>query len=204
VNVQGSPEWFAERCAHATASCFADVMAVGKSGEAVTRRSYRMRIITERLTSKPTETYVNKHMERGTLLEPDARIAYELRTGNIVEQVGFIKHKTVEWCGCSLDGLIDDDGTLEIKSVLPHIQVATIYGNKMPSEHVAQVQGGLWITERQWCDFASYSPDLPGKLSLFVCRVERDDEYIEKLRVGVLAFLAEVAEQTQALLKLAA
>ncbi len=175
MNVQGSAEWLQERCAHATASCFADIMATIKVGEAATRRTYRMRTVTERLTGKPIPGFVSKDMERGTLQEPDARVAYELRTGNIVEQVGFIKHPKIEWCGCSLDGLIDDDGTLEIKSVLPHIQVATIYGAKLPPEHVHQVQGGLWISGRQWCDFASYSPDLPGKLSLFVCRVERDE-----------------------------
>lgn len=184
---QGTPEWHLARCGRATASEFASILA---KGEGKTRTKYLRRIVTERLTGKPTDTYHNAHMDRGQEQEPLARMAYEMLTDNVVEEVGFIAHPEM-MAGCSPDGLIGVDGGAEIKSVIPTVQTDTILGAKLPSEHRAQIQGCMWITGRKWWDFCSFSPDMPANLRLYVLRVERDKEYIENLQAEVLRFLAD-------------
>lgn len=185
--IQGSEEWLLARCGNATASEFASILA---KGQGKTRAAYLRRIIAERLTGKPCETYRNAHMERGTLQEPRARMAYEARTGNLVEEVGFIKHPELS-AGCSPDGLVDVDGGGEFKSVIPTVQLDTLLCGSYPPEHKAQVQGNLWITKRKWWDFASYCPDMPEPLRLYVYRVKRDEAYIEMLESEVRKFLRE-------------
>lgn len=185
---QHSPEWYAARCGRATASEFSSVLA---KGEGKTRLKYLRRIVAERLTGKAMETYSNAHMERGTEQEPFARMGYEAITGNIVHEVGFIPHPDL-MVGCSPDGLIGDDGGAEIKSVIPTVQIETILRGGFPPEHKAQIMGSLWITDRKWWDFCSYSPDMPPHLQLYVFRVERDEKYIENLQAEIRGFLADV------------
>lgn len=187
--LQGTPEWLAMRAGHATSSCFADVMA---EGQGKTRAKYLRRVLAERITGKPVETYHNGHMERGQDQEPLARMAYEARTGAMVEEVGFIPHPEIRWCGCSPDGLIGDDGGIEAKSVIPTVQIETILRGEYPPEHRPQVQGNLWVTGRAWWDFCSYCPDMPEHLQLYVFRVTPDLEYIAAMERKVRAFLAEV------------
>lgn len=199
---QGTLEWRAARAGHATASRFADVMAKVKLGEAKTRQDYRWELVTERLSGIPLEQYQSKAMRRGNELEPEARAAYEAETGVLVRKVGFLNHPEVQWCGASPDGLIDDDGGLEIKCPdNPVIHVQTIHGG-MPDEHRPQVQGGMWVTGRKWWDFVSYDPRMPEDLQLYVQRVKRDDAYIEKLAAEVGVFLGEVERQHAGLLLL--
>lgn len=185
---QGSDAWLKARCGHATASNFAAILA---KGEGKTRAAYLLQVAAECLTGMPTETFQNKHTDRGTLQEPYARMAYEERTGNIVEEVGFIAHKTLK-AGASPDGLIGKDGGAEIKSVIPTVQLETWRRGEMPSGHKAQVQGCLWICERDWWDFVSYSPGMPDHLKLFVKRQHRDEEYIKTLEASITVFLREV------------
>jgi YqaJ-like viral recombinase domain len=184
---QGSPEWLQARCGKVTASSFSDVISGGKG---ITRTKYLRRVVAEMLTGKPTETYSNNHMERGNEQEPFARMAYESKTGSLVEEVGFIPHATL-MAGCSPDGLVDADGGVEIKSVIPAVQIETILGGTFPSEHRAQIQGCMWITGRQWWDFCSFSPDMPEHLRLYIFRVKRDDEYIKALSIEVMAFITD-------------
>lgn len=186
--LQGTDAWALARCGHATASEFSSVLA---KGAGKTRWSYLRRVLAERLTGKPCETYHNAHMDRGIEQEAYARLAYEALTGNVVELAGFIKHPTL-MAGCSPDGLIDADGGAEIKSVIPVVQVDTITAGGYPPEHRAQVQGNLWITGRQWWDFVSYCPDMPERLRLYVYRVQRDEKYIADLEREVRGFLLEV------------
>src|SRR6185312_5544714 len=198
--IQGSEEWLEARLGRVTASCFSDVMA---RGQGITRLKYMRRIVAERLTGKPIESYFNRDMELGTELEPFARMEYESQTGNLVQEVGFIQHATL-LAGSSPDGLIDDDGGLEIKSVKPTVQIETIERGGYPYEHAAQVQGNLWILGRQWWDFVSYSPDMPEQLRLYIYRVERNEEYIQNLEAEVVKFLAEAEEMYQRLIRRAA
>lgn len=200
---QGSPEWLAARCGIATASGFSDILATIKSGEAAARRNYRARLVVERLTGKPVEYFQTAAMRQGTEREPAARSAYEAQTGAWVNEVGFCRHDVME-AGASPDGMIGDDGGLEIKcpELATHLAYLRMAG--MPPEYVAQVQGNLWITGRAWWDFASYSPDFPEGLQLSVRRVFRDDAYIKGLELAVGLFMAEVREEEAALRRLAA
>jgi len=188
MNEQGSEEWFADRLGHATASNFHKILA---KGQGKTRAAYLQQVVIERLTGQPTDGFSNSHTDRGTEQEPFARMAYEAETGNIVEEVGFIKLDG--WMiGCSPDGLIDDDGGAEIKSRIPSVQLETIKKGGYPSGVVAQTQGSMWVTGRQWWDYVSYSPDLPENLRLYIHRVERDDDYIKNLMAETRVFLTEV------------
>lgn len=193
--IQGSAEWLQARCGHVTSSEFAAVLA---KGQGKTRAAYLRRVVCEQLTGKPMETYRNAHMDRGTEQEPYARMEYEAATGNLVEEVGFVKHASL-MVGCSPDGLIDAAGGAEIKSVIPTVQLDTILSGNYPSEHRAQVQGSLWITGRAWWDFCSYSADMPESLRLYIFRVVRDEDYIAKLETEVTQFVRE-AEQMRDLL----
>lgn len=194
--IQGSPEWLQARCGNATASEFASILA---QGQRKMRTGYLGRLVAERLTGKPFEMYRNAHMDRGTEQEPFARMAYEARTGNLVELAPFIKHPTLA-AGCSPDGLIDANGGGEFKCVLPTVQLDTFLAGGYPSEHKAQVQGNLWITEREWWDFASYCPDYKAdRLRLYVHRVYRDEGYIKKLEAEVRGFLNEVDQMVELL-----
>ena len=194
--MQGSDSWFQERLGFCTASCFSDVLA---KGAGKTRAAYLKRVVAERLTGKRQEGFSNPHTERGTEQEPYARMAYEAETGNIVEEVGFIKHSSL-MAGCSPDGLTECGG-IEIKSVTPTVQIDTIESGKFPSTHKAQIMGAMWITGRGHWDYVSFSPDLPSNLRLYVYRVERDEEYIANLEAEVTRFLVEADELYETLLK---
>jgi hypothetical protein len=185
---QGEPEWFAARLGIPTASEFSTVMA---KGEGKTRRSYMLKLAGEILTGEPMESYSNPHMERGKEQEAEAREAYELMKDVDCQQVGFIRNGDK---GCSPDSLIGDAGGLEIKTALPHIQVERLLKGDLPSEHRAQVQGVMWVAERQWLDFVSYCPRLP----LLIVRVTRDDGYIATLAGAVKAFNEELASVVEA------
>lgn len=188
--LQGSEEWHAVKCGKASASEFDSILAKGKGKQ---RATYMRRIIAERLTGKPVETYRNAHMDRGTEQEPLARLAYEARTDNLVARVGFIQHDTL-LAGCSPDGLIGADGGAEIKSVISTVQVETMMRGVYPPEHVAQVQGNLWLAKRDWWDFVSYSQDMPAHLRVYIHRVHRDEKYITALEAEIRRFLDDVDE----------
>lgn len=180
---QGSPEWFECRRGIPTASRFKDVLA---KGQGLTRRKYLYTLAGEALTGDAAESFSNEHMERGHAMEDEARQQYAFQRDVDPERVGFMRRGGV---GCSPDSLIGVDGLLEIKTKLPHLHLEALESDRLPPEHVAQVQGQLWISGRQWCDFVSYWPKLP----LFWIRVPRDDSYIATLAVEVEAFNAELA-----------
>jgi hypothetical protein len=189
-SVQGSIGWLQERAGKITASCFSDVLA---KGTGKVRETYMRRLLGELLSGKPYVGYKNANMERGNEQEPFARMAYEAQTGNIVEEVGFIPHPLYDFAGGSPDGLIDEDGGIEIKSVMPHVQAITILDGGYPSAHKAQIQGCLWVTDRKWWDFVSFCPDMIAPhLRLYVFRVERDEAYIKALSDEVILFQAEL------------
>lgn len=183
---QSSPEWFACRAGIPTASEFSTVMASGRGGaESKTRRKYMLTLLGERITGACVDSYTNAHMERGKTMEAEARDLYAMVTDNEPKQVGFMRRFGA---GASPDSLIGDDGLLEIKTKLPHLQLECLLADKLPAEHVAQVQGQLWISGRSWVDFVSYWPGLP----IFIKRVERDEAYIARLKVEVDTFNAEM------------
>jgi hypothetical protein len=179
--------------------------AVLAKGEGKTRAAYMVKLAVERLTGKRSESFSNGHTDRGEVQEPFAQMAYEARTGNVVQEVGFIRHPVL-MTGGSPDGLIDLDGGLEIKSVIPTVQIETIRKGGYPSGHKPQVQGNLMNTGREWWDFESYSPELPEGLDVYIFRVERDQAYIDNLEAEIIRFNKELDAMVEALnaLKVAA
>ncbi len=187
---QNSPEWYAARLGIPTASRFKDVLA---KGQGLTRKKYLYTLAGERLTGEMAESYTNGDMERGHAMEAEARERYAFQRDAEPQLVGFMRRKVGEhWIGASPDALLGEDGLLEIKTKAPHLQLECLDGGRLPPEHVAQVQGQLWVSGRQWADFVSYWPKLP----LFVVRVERDDAYIATLSAEVMAFCEELEALT--------
>ncbi len=190
--VQGSAEWHQARLGKVTASKVADVMARTKSGYAATRANYAAQLIIERLTGQPTESFTNDAMRWGTEKEPEARRAYAFRTDNDVAEVGFVDHAAISMAGASPDGLIGDDGLLEIKCPNTATHLDTLQTGAPPAKYVSQMLWQMACTGRQWCDFVSYDPRLPEDFRIFIARVERDDDAIAQMETEVVAFLAEI------------
>lgn len=188
---QNSPEWFAARAGIPTASEFSTVLAVGKQGgKSVGRVNYLNKLAGEVITGEVEESYTNPHMERGKIMEDEARDLYTFESGAAPQRVGFVRNGQK---GCSPDSLIDGNGGLEIKTALAHIQIGRLLKGELPSEHRAQVQGSLWVCEREWWDFVSYSPKLP----IFTIRVQRDEDYIKKLAAEVDLFNIELQQTVE-------
>ena len=187
---QGTPEWHACRMGIPTASEFATVLMHGrKKGEpSATRRKYMLTLIGERMTGKVVDGYANANMLRGKEHEPEARALYRAMNYDIdTRQVGFVRDGEK---GCSPDLLVGNDGMAEFKSNQPHILLEMHLQNEVPAEHTPQLQGNLWVAQREWIDFMSYWPGLPP----FVRRVYRDETQIKSIALGVEMFLNEMHE----------
>lgn len=185
---QGTEEWFRARAGMPTASEFATVMASGRGGgDSKTRRTYMLKLAGEILTGEPSESYTNAHMERGKVMEEEARRWYAFSRDVEPERVGFIVNGPK---GCSPDSLLGTDGMLEIKTALPHILIEKLLKGEFSPEHKAQCQGALWVAEREWIDLVTYWPRLPP----LVVRAQRDEVYIAGLSRAVDQFNDELAE----------
>lgn len=192
--IQGTPEWFAQRLGCATGSEFDTCLAQGKgSAEASTRAQYRTRLAVERLTGKVAKSgFKSPAMDRGTETEPFARMAYEARTGFIVQETSFVRHDFL-MAGVSPDGLINADGMVEIKCPTPAVHWEYLkLVSEPPAVYKWQVYGQMWVTQRKWVDFVSFNPDFPEPLQLHVVRVHRDESIIQELNAGVTKFLYDV------------
>lgn len=184
---QGSDDWFECRRGLPTASKFATVMA---KGEGKTRSQYMRQLAGEIITGEPAESFTNVHMERGKVMEDEAREHYAFIEDADIQRVGFIRNGQR---GASPDSLIGSVGGLEIKTALPHIQIDRLERGTLPPEHKAQVQGSIWIAEREWWDFVSYWPRLP----MLKVRVYRDGAYIQTMADEVDRFNDELAEMVE-------
>jgi putative phage-type endonuclease len=190
---QGTPEWLAERLGCVTASRISNVLSKGKGGgESLTRKKYLYQIIAERLSNEPQESYKSASMQWGTETEPLAKLAYESETCNFVTDVGFIKHPTIEWTGASPDGLVNDDGLIEIKCPNTSTHIETLLNETIDNSYIYQMQWQMECSGRQWCDFVSYDPRVGEKNSLKIIRVNRDVELIETIKKSLIDFLGEV------------
>jgi hypothetical protein len=184
---QGTEAWFAARAGIPTASRFSTVLASGRGGaESKTRRKYMLQLAGERITGKPMERYSNGYMERGHEQEAEARDLYAMLKDAEPVRVGFVRRGDA---GASPDSLIGADGILEIKTRMADLQIELLLADEVPSEHIAQIQGQLWVTCREWCDFVSYSPGLPP----FIRRCYRQEPYIARLAAAVGEFNEELA-----------
>lgn len=192
--VQGTEAWHAERLGKVTASRMADVCARTKSGWGAGRKNYMAELVAERLTGTRAEGFTNAAMQWGTDQEPEARVAYEFYRDATVFEVGFVPHPSIADTGASPDGLVGDDGLVEIKAPNTATHIETLLGGTVPEKYVLQMQWQLNCTGRQWCDFASYDPRLPESMRLFVQRVHRDETQIAALEKDVVEFLTELRE----------
>lgn len=192
---QGTEDWFKVRLGKVTASNFGDVMA---KGTGKTRQNYMIKLAAEIITGLPEESYTNSSMQWGIEHEAEARAYYESLYGWPVEQVGFVEMN--EFVGCSPDGLVGESGLIEIKCPKSSTHIANILDNKMQTCYTAQVQGQLWVTERQWCDWISFDPRVTSN-PFFRVRVERDDKYIAVLEEEVKQFVKELQAMIKRLAK---
>lgn len=160
-------------------------MAKGKNGESKMRRTYLLKLVGELITGEPMMSFTNHHIERGRVMEAEARHFYSFMTDAEPAPVGFIRNGNA---GASPDALLGKNGLLEIKTALPHILIDLILKDQFPAEHKAQCQGQLWIAQREWLDLIVYWPKLP----LFVKRITRDEDYIEELSSAVDQFNDEL------------
>jgi putative phage-type endonuclease len=204
---QGTESWFSDRLGKVTASRLADVLAKTKTGYSASRTNYITQLVLERITNTRAESYSNAAMQWGTEQEPFARAAYEAHTGQMVEEVGFIPHPDIEAAGASPDGLVGDDGMVEIKcpssSTVLEVWLTHSQGdNPVDAKYYAQMQWQMRCANRAWCDYVVFDPRMPAKAQLFIFRVERNPDWLKIAEDEVLKFLAEVDAKVVALNKI--
>jgi len=188
---QRTDEWYAARLGRVTASRIADVVAKTKTGWGAGRANYMAQLICEKLTGEPTVGFTSAAMQWGTDTEPRARAAYELHTGNSVQEVGFIARDDMA-AGASPDGLVGDDGLVEIKCPNTATHIDYLLKRSVPGNYALQMQWQMACTGRAWCDFISFDPRLPADLEIWIKRVDRDDTLIAELETEVRKFLDEM------------
>jgi putative phage-type endonuclease len=190
---QGTSAWFQARCGRVTASEIVNVLSFLKGGLPSAKRSaYQAQIVAEILTGAPDmDGYVSPYMQRGTEMEPAARRAYVAHVETMVDQVGFVVHPTIDRAGASPDGLVGDDGCVEIKCPKTENHLSYMLAGVVPEQYEPQMMWEMACTERQWCDFVSYDPRPGRRHALFVKRLARNDERIAEITNNVLKFLAE-------------
>jgi putative phage-type endonuclease len=190
---QKSGDWLRARAGRVTASQMCKVIAKLKNGgEAAPRLHYRMQVIAELLTGEAHESYVSPEMQWGIENEALARAAYEIERDVTVETVGLVLHPTNDRMGASPDGLVGQDGAIEIKCPKTTTHICYLLAHELPEEYKPQVQWVLACTERKWCDFIAYDPRLPKRYQMLTVRVQRDGAYIDMLYREAEQFLAEV------------
>ncbi|HFG9585857.1 TPA: lambda exonuclease family protein [Salmonella enterica subsp. enterica serovar Victoria] len=195
---QRSPEWFAARCGKVTASRLYDVMARTKSGYAASRQNYMAELICQRLTGKQEEGFTNAAMMRGTELEPVAREMYALNEFDaVISEVGLIDHPTITGFAASPDGLVNDDGLVEIKcpNTWTHLQALKTGAPKR--QYLLQMHAQMMCTGRKWCDFVSFDDRLPPELAYFKTRINFDEVLAAEIEQEVVKFLAELETEIQ-------
>lgn len=198
-DLQRTPEWHAARLGKLTGSRIADATARTKTGWGASRANYMAELLIERLTGRPTEHYETDAMRWGTQFEPEALAVYESRSLDVIALTGFVPHPDILMSGCSPDGLVADDGMVEIKCPNTSTHIDTVLGASIDERYIKQMQWQMACAGRAWCDWVSYDPRLPEKVRIVIRRVDRDDKLIAKLEGEAGTFLAELAEKCQRL-----
>lgn len=195
---QRSPEWFAARCGKVTASRLYDVMARTKSGYAASRQNYMAELICQRLTGKQEEGFTNAAMMRGTELEPVAREMYALNEFDaVISEVRLIDHPTITGFAASPDGLVNDDGLIEIKCPNTWTHLQTLKTGAPKRQYLLQMHAQMMCTGRKWCDFVSFDDRLPPELAYFKTRINFDEVLAAEIEQEVVKFLAELETEIQ-------
>jgi putative phage-type endonuclease len=200
---QRSEAWRAARVGRLTGSSAADMLAFNKGGkESAARRDLRLRLVLERITGQPQdEVFVNAAMQRGIDCEPQARGAYEVLTGHLVQTTGFLSRADL-LVGCSVDGHVGDwDGIVEIKCPKSATHLRYLTEGAVPADYLPQITHNLWVSGADWCDFLSWDDRFPADMQVFYERVTRAYVDIAAYEQAARAFLAEVDEQYAALVR---
>lgn len=200
--MQNTEEWFKARLGKVTASRVSDVIAKTKSGYSASRAKYMTQLVLERITGERAESYSNTAMEWGIEQEEFARAAYEAHANVLVDQCGSFDHPSIPMSSASPDGLVEQDGLVEIKNPMSHTHLETLLTKTVNGDYVTQMQWQMACTGRKWCDFVSYDSRMPEHLKLFVKRIERDDETIAELEKEVSKFLSELEDKVNKLKEL--
>ena len=173
--IQGSPEWFNMRVGKVTAS---HAQAIGNNGKGLD--TYLLEVVSEMFSSAQKDQYSNEHTERGNELEPLARSMYELQENVEVEEIGFAEYN--DFVGCSPDGLVGDDGMIEIKCPDDKTYFNLLMNEKIDNAYIWQCQMNMLILERKWCDLVFYNPNFEKSMKIF--RLEPDKEMFSRLKEG--------------------
>lgn len=200
--MQQTEEWFKARLGKVTASRVSDVIAKTKTGYSASRAKYMTQLVLERITGERAESYSNAAMEWGVEQEAFARAAYEAHANVLVDQCGSFDHPSIPMSSASPDGLVEQDGLVEIKNPMSHTHLETLLTKTVNGDYVTQMQWQMACTGRKWCDFVSYDSRMPEHLKLFVKRIERDDETIAELEKEVSKFLSELEDKVNKLKEL--
>lgn len=195
---QGSLEWLEARRGFVTASRVADVLAKTKTGVSTSRANYLIELALQRVTGIIEPSYSNQAMEHGKEFENSARVAFEVLHNVFVDQVAFIKHPSIEWFGCSPDGLVGNDALIEIKCPYQSAVHWSYFKSGAPSKYVTQMQAQMACVGKHidYVWFVSYDSRMPEKCQLYIEQIQRDKDFIEKMEEEVQQFLNEVAVET--------
>jgi len=196
---QGSPEWLAARVGKVGASRVHEIVANTKSGPSAMRTNYHAELVAERLTGQPAEKFTSGPMQWGNDNEAGARDMYSFARSVCVERVGLVLHPAISMAMASPDGLVGDEGLVEIKCPNTATHIETLLSEGVADRYVKQMQWQMACTGRRWCDFVSYDPRMPAEMQLHVQRVYRDQEMISCLECAVVLFLEEVANTVEKL-----
>jgi len=179
--IQGSEQWLKARLSIPSASNFSKIVtSKGEISKSI--KDYAMDLASQYFIEEPEEAFKSIDMQNGNDLEPEARQCYQEYTFNAVKEVGFMIDNGA---GYSADGLVEEFGLLEIKCPRANTHAKYLYDNKIPTKYWQQCQGGLMVSGRKYLDFISFHPNFKGDKKLFIVRVERDEEFIKKLRIGI-------------------
>ena len=200
---QGSDEWKKAKAGVVSASKAVAILKGKKGAYLASRKNYMAEKVCEILTGELTPLdFISAPMERGTEMEPIARSMYEAKTGEWVEQDGFELHPTIKNFGASPDGLINQDGCIEIKCPNTATHIATLRGADIKIDYLIQMQVVMMVYDRQWCDFVSFDDRLPVNLQIFIKRIKRDPVLCAEIEIEVQLFNAELAEAVKDLKEL--
>lgn len=193
--IQGSTEWLMCRLGKVTASRIADLTSKTKTGYSASRANYAAQLLVERLTGQCQESYTNAAMQWGSETEPQAKSAYSFMTDNPVIDIGFVDHPKIDMTGASPDGLVGDDGLIEIKCPNSSTHIENLLGDNVDGKYIKQMQWQMACTGKLWCDFVSFDPRMPVNLQLKIVRIERDNNFIAELEKEVILFLKEINDR---------
>jgi len=191
-SLQTTAAWHENRLGKVTASRVFDIMPTKTGKNPATRKKYMLELLAERITGVELDNYVSKAMEWGTQTEPLARSAYEAWTGNIVTEVGFINHPSIPSFGASPDGLVGEDGGIEIKCPTQTTHLEVMSAGKINPRYIYQMQTGMMCTGREFWDYVDYDPRMPEFAMYYCIRIKAVPLMFQQIEIEVRLFTEEL------------